>query len=167
MNRTLQYILIGVIAFTITISLFIPVIGLLILHNVFFILQLIIFPIYAVIAYADIIYTSIISFLLSLFIGIYLLKKFYLITKYSFTIMLFVLVSFFGIASLYEATQYIKTVAKEKYHTQPTYVRINLTKWTLYGPFFGNVSYGSPHAEIHINDKIYHWSFDERDFIMD
>lgn len=129
----------------------------------FYVAKIIIFPLYVVIAYADIIYISITFFLFAFALGLFLIKKFYLLTKSSISIFLVALVLIAGSSAYYEATLYIQKVAEKKYHTKPTWLRINLDPWTAF-VVFGHPHYTS-HAEIQVNNQIYYWSFNERDFI--
>ena len=170
MNKYLQWFLASIVLILIILAIIAPPMIRIILFAVLvyggYIVKLIFFPLFVVIAYADIIYISIGLFFLFVILGYYLLKKYYRITKHSLTVLFLVLVPLAGLSSYFEAIAYIQKVAKEKYHTTPIWMKINLSKWTSFDfQFTGHSTYGLPHAEIKINNKKYHWSFDERDFV--
>jgi hypothetical protein len=129
-------------------------------------LQLIIYPFYWIIVYADIVYLSIITFFILFISGIYILKKYYRLSVLLIGSLIFSASLILGCSAYFEASLYIKKVAEEKYHTNPTWIKINLNKWTDL-TLLGHPHYGSSHAEIKVGDEWYHWSFKQRDFVND
>jgi hypothetical protein len=128
--------------------------------------QLIIYPFYWIIVYADIVYLSIIAFFVFIIVGFYVLKKYYRLDRTSIASLIVSGIIFLGYSAYFEAYFYIKKVAEEKYHTKPIWIKINLNKWTDF-TLFGDPIYGSSHSVIVIDGIGYHWSFEKRDFVND
>ncbi|GEM_PF-6743596 len=128
--------------------------------------QLIIYPFYWIIVYADIVYLSIIAFFILMILGFYVLKIFYRLDRLSIASLIGGGIIFLGYSAYFEASFYIKNVAKEKYYTKPIWLKINLNKWTDF-TLFGDPIYGSSHSVIVIDGIGYHWSFEKRDFVND
>lgn len=129
-------------------------------------LQLIIYPFVWIVSYADIVYISIIMFFVFLIVGFYVLKKYYRLDRISIASLMVSGIIFLGASAYIEASVYIKKVAEEKYHTNPVWLKINLSKWTGFTPI-GSPHYGSDHSVIIIDGIGYHWSFEKRDFVND
>lgn len=127
-------------------------------------LQVIIYPFYWIIVYADIVYLSIISFFVFIIVGFYVLKKYYRLNRFSIISLISIGIIFLGLLAYIEASLYIWKVAEKKYDTTPKRIMINLNKWTDF-TVFGDSFLGCTHADIEIKNKRYHWSFEKRDFI--
>lgn len=126
--------------------------------------QLIIYPFYWIIVYADIVYWSIIAFFVFIIVGFYVLKKYYRLDHRSIASLIVSGIIFLGCLAYIEALLYIWKVAEEKYDTTPKRVMINLNKWTDF-TIFGDSFHGCTHADIEIKNQRYHWSFEKRDFV--
>lgn len=136
------------------------------------------FPIVQIIYNFDMVYVSVmlslvLTFMFALVFIFYIRKMIFFnkIRRFKNTIA-FIISSFiltFGFFSCdYEATKYIENIAKEKYN-QKVNVHINYSEpWNYHsGISLGRPIYGNSHAEIMIKDKFYHWSFKQRDFVLD
>ncbi|MDD2781050.1 hypothetical protein [Sulfuricurvum sp.] len=126
--------------------------------------QLIIYPFYWIIVYADIVYLSIIAFFVFIFVGFYIVKKYYRLDRTSIVSLIVSGTIFLGYSAYFEAYFYIKKVAEEKYDTTPKRIMINLEKWTDF-TVFGDPFIGCTHADIEIKTQRYYWSFEKRDFV--
>lgn len=126
--------------------------------------QLIIYPFYWMVMYADIVYLSIIAFFVSMIVGFYVLKKYYRLNRFSIISLISIGIIFLGLLAYIEASLYIWKVAEEKYDTTPKRIMINLEKWTDF-TVFGDSFHGCTHADIEIEGQRYYWSFKKRDFI--
>ncbi|MCX6062498.1 MAG: hypothetical protein NT103_09650 [Campylobacterales bacterium] len=126
--------------------------------------QLIIYPFYWIIVYADIVYLSIIAFFVFMIVSFYILKKYYRLNRISIASLIVSGIIFLGCSAYFEATLYIKKVAEDKYQTTPKWLQINLGKWTDFN-IFGDSFLGCTHADIEIKNQRYYWSFEKRDFV--
>lgn len=126
--------------------------------------QLILYPFYWLIVYADIVYLSIIVFFVFMIGGYYMLEKYYRFNRYIIVSLISLGIIVLGLLAYIEASFFIWNVAKDKHHTSLRGLHINLNKWTDF-TVFGHPYYGCTHAEIEIESQRYYWSFEKRDFV--
>ncbi|HEX5329373.1 hypothetical protein [Sulfuricurvum sp.] len=126
--------------------------------------QLIIYPFYWIVIYADIVYLSIIAVFVFMIIGFYVLKKYHRLDRLSIVTLIGGGIIFLGFSAYMEASFFIWNVAKEKHHSSLTGLHINLSKWTDFS-FFDRADHGCTHAEIEIDGQRYYWSFNKKDFV--
>lgn len=127
-------------------------------------LQVIVYPFYWIIVYADIVYLSIIAFFVFIIVGFYILKKYHRLNRLSIASLIAGGIIFLGLLAYIEASLYIWKVAEKKYDTTPKRIMINLEKWTDF-TVWGDSFHGCTHADIEIKTQRYYWSFEKRDFV--
>ena len=119
------------------------------------------FPFFVLFNYIDIIIVSSIIFAIISVVAFLFFKKIYIF------IGIFLM---FLVASYMETSLYINNVAKRKYGVKPLSIHINFSRFTNFTPCIGGGCggryEGEHHAEIIINNQIYHWSFKKRDFVL-
>ena len=131
-----------------------------------YIIKLIIYPVYIVLNYPDIIWITILGFFTLSIFGLYLLKRYHFANKYIVSTLILTLIIVSRYSSYYESKEYIKDVATSKYYTYPLFIHIDLSGWESINFSFTSGRFRSTYSEIKIDNKIYYWSFSERDFIL-